>query len=74
MSRRSSGAKAGGKVERGFGQFAGGGFGEGDLVLVEIAERDDARQDGGVAFELVEEDLARQAAGAPRRQIERGAR
>ena len=41
--------------QRGFGQFAGGGFGEGDFVFVQIAERDDARQDGGVALEFVEE-------------------
>ena len=47
------------------------GVGEGDLVLVEIAERDDARQDGGVAGKRVEEHLAREAAGAPRRQIKR---
>ena len=36
--------------------------------------RDDARQDRGVAFERVEEHVARQPAGAPRRQIKRGAR
>ena len=54
-------------------QFAGGGFGEGDLVLVEIADGDDARQDGGVAVEAFQEYLARQPAGTPGRQIERGA-
>ena len=72
-SRRSSGGDRLRQRERGFGQLAGGGFGEGDLVFVEIAERDDARQDGGVGFEFVEEHLARQPAGAPGRQIERGA-
>ncbi len=74
VSRRSSAPKRRRQVERRVGQCAGRGFGEGDLVLVEVAERDDARQDGGVAPEHIEEDVARQPAGAPRRQIERGAR
>ena len=60
------------QCERGFREVARGGFGKGDFVFVEIAERDDARQNGGVGFQFVEEDLARQAAGAPGRQIERG--
>ena len=73
-SRRSSGAMRRRQSQRGLGQLAGGRFGEGDLVLVDVAERHDARQDRGVAVERVEEHVARQPAGAPRRQIERGAR
>ena len=38
--------------ERGFREVAGGGFGKGDFVFVEIAERDDARQDGGVGLRV----------------------
>ena len=49
-----------------------GGVGEHQLVLVDVADRDDARQDRGVGAGHVEEDVARQPAGAPRRQIERG--
>ena len=52
-------------------EIAGGGFGEGNLVLVDIADRDDARQDRGVALKHLEKDFARQPAGAPGRQIER---
>ena len=48
--------------------------GEGELVLVDVAERDDARQHHGVRLHLVEEDLADDAHGAPGRQIERGVR
>ena len=59
------------QLERFIGKLAGGGFGKGNLVFVQIAERDDARQDGGVAFQLVEEGIAGETAGAPRRQIER---
>ena len=73
-SRRSRPPSASGSVERRLGQLAGRGFGEGDLVLVDVADRHDARQDRGVAVERVEEHVARQPAGAPRRQIERGAR
>ena len=49
-----------------------GGVGEHQLVLVDVADRHDARQDRGVGAGHVEEDVARQPAGAPRRQIERG--
>ncbi len=51
--------------------LAGRGLGEGDLVLVDVADRHDARQDRGVALEHIEKHLARQPAGAPRRQIDR---
>ena len=51
--------------------LANGGFGEGDFVLVEIAERDDARQKRCVR--ALEKFGARQKAGAPGRQIKRGA-
>ena len=53
---------------------AGHGFAEGDLVLVDIADGDDARQDRRVVFQDVQKGVARQPAGAPRRQIERGRR
>ena len=59
------------QIERSRRGLAGRGFGEGNLVLVDVADRHDARQDRGVAFEHVEENVARQPAGAPRRQIER---
>ena len=59
---------ASGNVER---CLAGGGFGEGDFVLVEIAERHDARQQRCV--HALEKFGARQKASAPRRQIKRGA-
>ncbi|MGY3694159.1 hypothetical protein ACVIGA_004239 [Bradyrhizobium sp. USDA 3240] len=47
--------------------------GEGKLVLIDLAERDDARQHRGVGIEHIEEDLARQPSGAAGRQVERGA-
>ena len=46
-------------------------LGEGQFVLVDVAEGDDARQHGGVRLQHVEKDLMRHAPGAPRRQIER---
>ena len=49
-----------------------GGVGEDELVLVDVADRHDARQDRGVGAGHVEESVARQPAGAPRRQVERG--
>ena len=59
--------------QRVFRQLRGCGFSENDLVLVEIAERDNARQDRGLLIESCGESIARQLAGPPRRQIERGA-
>jgi len=56
-----------------FGQFGLGGFGKADLILVNAAERNDARQDRGLKAELFEEDIAGSAAGALRRQIKSGA-
>ncbi len=70
-SRRSSPPSAWRQRQRFRGDAAGRGFGESDLVLVDVADGDDARQDRGVAFEHIEESIARQPAGAPRRQIER---
>ncbi len=49
-----------------------GFVGEYQLVLVDVAERDDARQDHRIRLQLVKEQLARQPHRAPRRQIERG--
>ena len=62
--RRRQGERVGGDV-------AGRGFGKRDLVLVDIADRDDARQDRGVALWRVEKRIAHQPAGAARRQIKR---
>ena len=49
-----------------------GSVGEHELVLVDVADRHDARQDRGVGADHVEESVARQPAGAPRRQVKRG--
>ena len=57
--------------ERLGGDVAGRGFGECDFVLVDVADGDDARQDGGVAFSRIEKSVAHQPAGAARRQINR---
>ena len=46
-------------------------FREGEFVLVDIAERDDARQDRRIGLQHIEKDLARQPPRAPGRQIER---
>jgi hypothetical protein len=56
------------------GERAGRRLREGDLVLVDVADGDDARQDRRALLGGVEEEIARQPAGAPRRQIERGVR
>ena len=53
---------------------ASGGLGEDDFILVDVADRHDARQQRGVAAERVEEDIAGEPAGAPRRQVERRGR
>ncbi len=42
------------------------------LVLIDIAERGNARQQHGVSAKHVEKNLARHAAGTLSRQIERG--
>ena len=52
----------------------GAGADQRRLGLVDIAERDDARQEQGFAAELSREDRGEGAGGAARRQIERGAR
>src|SRR6185437_15266012 len=54
------------------GGVAGGEVGEADFVFIDVAQWDDARQDRRVVFVCVEEDVAGQPAGAPRRQVERG--
>jgi hypothetical protein len=48
-----------------------GVFGERQFVLVDIAERDDARQHRCVRLQLLKENFARHPHRAPRRQIER---
>ena len=48
---------------------AGGGLGEDDLILVDIAQGHDARQDRSVGVERVEKCLARHPARALGRQI-----
>ena len=45
--------------------------GERQLVLVDVAERHDARQHRGVGLQRFEERLARERAGAPGRQEQR---
>jgi hypothetical protein len=59
------------QIERGARGVADRGFGERQLILVDIADRHDARQDRGIAVENIEKDFLRQPAGAPRRQIDR---
>ena len=44
---------------------------ERQLVLVDVAERDDARQDRGIGVQFVEKHFTRQPHRAPGRQIER---
>ena len=60
------------QVERVGGERAGRRLREGDLVLVDVADGDDARQDGRAGSGHVEEDIAHQPTGAPRGQIEGG--
>jgi hypothetical protein len=47
-------------------------FIEGQFVFVDVAERDDARQQNRVGVQFVEKDFPRHASGAAGRQIERG--
>jgi hypothetical protein len=61
-------------VERSYAAELFGAFGKRQLVLVDVAERHDARQDRGVGLQLIEKDFPRQPPGTPGRQIERGAR
>jgi hypothetical protein len=56
--------------ERIRGNAAGRAFGKCNLVLVDVADGDDARQDRAVAVKTVEKGVAHQPAGAARRQIE----
>ena len=49
----------------------GRALGERDLVLVDVADRDNARQDRAVAAKPIEKRVAHQPAGAARRQIKR---
>ena len=62
------------QLERLAGQRSCCCVGERDLVLVDIADRDDPRQDRRVLVGRLEEEVAREPAGAPRRQVERGVR
>ena len=56
----------------GFSEIAGGGLCKRDLVLVEVADGDDARQDGAAVFHGVQKHVARQPARAPGRQKKGG--
>ena len=67
-------AQSGRKVQRRDAAELFGAFGERQLVLVDIAEGYDTRQDRGIGLQLIEKDFPRQSPGAPGRQIERGAR
>jgi hypothetical protein len=60
------------KVERRHAAERFGAFGKRQLVLVDVAECHDARQDRRVRLQLIEKDLPRQPSGAAGRQIERG--
>ena len=71
---RSMAAERGRQIERLRCEAAGRALREHDLVLVDVADRGDARQDRGILSEHVEKDIAREPAGAPRRQIERRGR
>jgi hypothetical protein len=44
---------------------------ERQFVLVDVAERDDARQHRGIGIQFIEKDFPRHPPGAPGRQIER---
>ncbi len=46
-------------------------LGKGQLVFIDVAERDNARQHHRIGSQLVEKDFPRHASGAPGRQIER---
>jgi hypothetical protein len=48
-----------------------GAFGERQFVFVDIAKRDNARQDGCARIQFVEKDFPRQPAGASGRQVQR---
>ncbi len=61
------------KIERGGGEVAGRGIGEGEFIGVDVTNGEDARQDRGLA-ELVEEGEASEAHRAPGRQVNRGPR
>ena len=58
-------------VERRHAAELFGAFRKRQLVLVDVAERHDARQDRRVRLQLIEKDLPRQPSCAPGRQIER---
>jgi hypothetical protein len=66
-------AESGRKRERLGRQSAGRGLRERDLILVQVADGDDARQDGGGAPGHLEKAVACEAAGAPGGQIDRRA-
>ena len=61
------------KVERRYAAELFGALRKRQFVLVDIAERHDARQDRSVGLQFVEKDLPRQPSCAPGRQIERRA-
>ena len=61
-------------VERRHAAELFGAFRKRQFVLVDVAERHDARQDRRVRLQFIEKDFPRQPPGAPCRQIERRAR
>ena len=73
-NRRSVPSRAGGNSSAAAATVAGRFLRECDLVLVDIAEGDDPRQDRRARSGSVEEEVARKPAGAARRQIEGGTR
>jgi hypothetical protein len=62
------------QIERRAGERARRRLREGDLVLIDVADGHDARQDRGAGLGHVEEHIADQPAGTPRGQIEGGVR
>ena len=69
--RRSRPPSAGGRSRASAAASAGRHVGEHELVLVDVADRHDARQQRRLDPEHVEEGIAREPAGAPGRQEDR---
>ena len=74
VNRRSSSPSRGGISSGAAPPYCSASSAKAEFVLVDIAERDDARQYRGIRAQYVEKDFARQPPGAPGRQIERRVR
>src|SRR6185436_5865550 len=62
------------QIERRTGQRTARGLRESDLVLVDVSDGDDVGKDRCAGSGYIEEDIAYEPAGPPRRQIEGGTR